>query len=79
MPLQEVTISPEPRPPPQTVPLGSAGPGEEGWLVDVYYSSVRMSPYLVAVVVITDHDAVESDPVDGGPLTKVATMTSSHA
>ena len=30
-----------------------------------------MSPYLVAVVVAVDYDAVESDLVEGGPVTKV--------
>ena len=30
-----------------------------------------MSPYLVAVVVTEDYMAVESDPVEGGPTTKV--------
>ena len=70
MPLLEV-----PNPPShagsQSVPLESGLPNEEGWLLDIYPQSVRMSPYLVAVVITEDYMAVESDPVDGGPITKV--------
>ena len=40
-------------------------------MLDVFYPSVKMSPYLVAVVVTWDYDAVESEPVAGGPVTKV--------
>ena len=40
-------------------------------MLDVFYTSVKMSPYLVAVVVAVDYDAVESDLVEGGPVTKV--------
>ena len=40
-------------------------------MLDVFYTSVKMSPYLVAVVVAFEYDAVESDLVEGGPVTKV--------
>ena len=41
-------------------------------MLDVFYTSVKMSPYLVAVVVTWDYEAVESELVEGGPVTKVA-------
>ena len=56
---------------PETIPLPSNEPSEAGWMLDVFYPSVKMSPYLVAVVVTWDYDAVESEPVAGGPVTKV--------
>ena len=56
----------------KTIPLPSNEPSEAGWLLDVFYTSVKMSPYLVAVVVIWDYEAVESELVEGGPVTKVA-------
>ena len=55
----------------QTIPLPSEDPSEEGWLLDVYYPSVKMSSYLVAVVVTWDYQSFESDLVEGGPITKV--------
>ena len=56
----------------QTIPLPSEDPSEEGWLLDVYYPSVKMSTYLVAVVVTWDYKSVESNLVEGGPITKVS-------
>lgn len=41
-------------------------------MLDVFYTSVKMSPYLVAVVVTWEYEAVESELVEGGPVTKVA-------
>ena len=55
----------------QTIPLPSEDPSEKGWLLDVYYPSVKMSSYLVAVVVAWQYKSLESEPVQGGPITKV--------
>ena len=55
----------------KTIPLSSNEPSEVDWLLDVFYTSVKMSPYLVAVVVTWEYEAVESELVEGGPVTKV--------
>ena len=39
--------------------------------MDVYYPSVKMSSYLVAVVVTWDYQSLQSDLIEGGPITKV--------
>ena len=39
--------------------------------MDVYYPSVKMSSYLVAVTVTWDYQALESNLIEGGPITKV--------
>ena len=64
MPLLEIDSS-------QTIPLPSEDASEDGWLLDVYYPSVKMSSYLVAVVVTWDYQSLQSNLVEGGPITKV--------
>ena len=75
MPLKTVSFSLRDKTsnhaPSQTIPLPSEDPSEEDWLLDVYYPSVKMSSYLVAVVVTWDYQSLESNLIEGGPITKV--------